>query len=116
MILLKDLLPPSPDDPIADRGNKAMLRLRLAYQNFRKARPSTEDVELILVDLAKASGYYNTTPAGTDALTQAYCEGQRSVFARMQRFINPPYSEMEDLQRAVSEEMYRDAATGREIE
>lgn len=112
---LADFCPPSADAPEADRGNKAMLRLRQAYRNLRSANVTSEDVDLILVDLAKASGYYNTTPPGVDALTLAYCEGQRSIFGRIQRFMNPPYGEVEELQRAVGAEMARDVETGREI-
>lgn len=112
---LKDFCGPTEGDPDADRGPKAMLRLRQAYSNLRSARVSSEDIDLILVDLAKASGYYNTTPPGVDALTLAYCEGQRSIFGRMQRFMNPPYGEVEELQRAVGAEMNRDIETGREI-
>jgi hypothetical protein len=112
---LRDFLPPTNEDQEADRGNAAMLRLRQAYGNLRGARVTPEDIDLILVDLAKASGYYNTTPPGVDAMTLAYCEGQRSIFGRIQRFMNPPYGEMEELQRAVGAEMVRDAETGREI-
>lgn len=114
-LTLSDLLPPTAGDMSADRGAAASLRLRQAYSNFRRASVTSEDVDLILVDLAKASGYYNTTSPDTDPMTLKYYEGMRALFGRMQRFMNPPYSEMEALQRAVVADMTRDAEAQREV-
>lgn len=97
------------------RGPEAQLTLRNAYIAFRAGHATRQQAELIITDLAKASGYYNTTPASEPDHVLRFYEGQRDLFGRMLRFMNPTMRELEALQKAVAEEMQTDVSTAQEI-
>lgn len=105
------------DDPTAHRarGVEAQLTLRVAYKAVFTGAASREQAELVLVDLAKSSGYYNTTPVDAPDHVLRQYEGQREMFGRIMRFMEPPLSEMIALHRAVAEEQRTDVTTQTEI-
>lgn len=94
--------------PAEPRGSKAIKRLHDAYIAFVAGRPSVEDCQLIMVDLANFSGYYNTTSPNASDAALRYSEGQRSVFGRVMIMSNPALSIVDAIQRAVQEEMKTD--------
>lgn len=98
------------------RGPKAQDRIREAYAKLLGGNPTKQDIELVLVDLAKTSGYYNTTPPEASDAALRYAEGQRSVFARVLQMANPAFSEIDAIRKAVSEETLTDQQTGHELQ
>lgn len=97
------------------RGPKAQNRLREAYAAVVEGNATKEDAGLVLVDLAKASGYYNTTPPDASDGVLRYNEGARSIFARILQMSNPAFSEIDAIRKAVQEETLTDQKTGHEI-
>lgn len=88
--------------PEKDRSlPQATLRTQQAYAALGNGNPSKEDCQIILVDLALATGYYHTTPAAMPAEQVKYAEGMRAVYGRIMRFINMPLGEVQSYQRAV---------------
>ena len=99
------------------RGPKAQLGLREAYMAmFEMGNATQEQRDIVMVDLAKASGYYNTTSPDVSDGALRYAEGQRSIFARILQFMNPPISELTAMRKAVQEETLADHETGIEIQ
>lgn len=94
--------------PLNPRGPKAVRRLHEAYVNFYAGRPSVEDCQLVITDLAKFSGYYNTTSPDASDATVRFSEGQRSVFGRIMILANPSRMTVDQIQQAVEEEMKTD--------
>jgi hypothetical protein len=87
--------------PAAQRTiHAAEVRTRDAYVALVEGRPSKEDCQIILVDLALASGYYHTTHATMPAEQVKFCEGMRSVYGRIMRFANMPLDEVRAYQTA----------------
>lgn len=60
------------------------LKLAEAYRAFKDGRASKEHAQIIVADLAEASGFFKVNPPGLTADERSYQEGARSVFARMQ--------------------------------
>lgn len=70
------------------RPNEAELRLAAAYKSvFEK---QSEQVEIVLADLAAHTGFYLVDPPGADlSLYQAgYNAGQRAAFGRLFQFLS----------------------------
>lgn len=95
------------------RSSAAELRIAEAYAAVFSGRGSTEDAELVLVDLAKFTGYYNTTSPEVPGDALRYYEGQRAVMGRILALKAPPDIELEALRKAVREEQIADNHTGR---
>lgn len=94
------------------RGVLAQQKLREAYANVFSGNASREEADIVLVDLARTSGYYNTTSPQTPADELKYYEGQRSVFGRIYQMINPTPRFMAELAKSVAAEMAVDAVNG----
>lgn len=93
---LLDLLPKD-----APKIEAATLRTQAAYKRFAEGNPTAEDCQIIMVDLAFASGYYNTTHPAMPAEQVKYAEGMRAVYGRIMRFVNMPLDEIAKYQDAV---------------
>lgn len=89
--------------PERSRNIQAAVDERLvgAYKAFLAGHPSAEDCEIILVDLAQISGYYDTTLVDAPADQVKYVEGGRNVFSRILRCANAPFTEVQALHQAV---------------
>lgn len=74
----------------ADRADPAKvdLRLRQAYMAFAAGRAGMEDAEIILVDLAKVTGYHMASAEDVSPNTLLFREGARSVYAHISAMIN----------------------------
>lgn len=66
------------------------VRVKEAYKAFVDGRASRDDADLIMLDLAKVSGYYHVTPPGTSSDDVQRAEGARSVYARIVYMLNMP--------------------------
>ena len=87
-----------------DSTLQADVRLISAYKAFVAGRPSAEDCEIILVDLASFSGYYNTASPDLPALELKQTEGMRAAIGRIFRMADTPMTELRLLQQAVLRE------------
>lgn len=103
------------DGPKGPRGIHAQQRIRAAYAALFDGRGSKEDADLVFVDLAKFSGYLNTTPPTATDSELRYYEGQRSLFGRIMMFLNPAPTFLHALARTVAEEQHMDGLAAREI-
>jgi hypothetical protein len=95
------------------RSSTAELRLMQAYEALFGGRGSPEDAGLVLVDLAKFTGYYNTSSPDVSGDALRYYEGQRSVMGRILALKTAPDIELEAIRQAVREEQIVDGHTGR---
>lgn len=98
--------------PERSRSATGQQRIREAYVAVFEGRGSREDADIVYVDLAKHSGYLNTTPPELPAMELKYAEGQRSVFGRIIGFINPAPAGIRALVQAVQEEQLHDRDYG----
>ncbi len=105
----------SPYKPGLKRGFNATKDTVQAYRAVFGGHGSKEETELVLADLANFSGFYQvTTPAdGPEAVR--YSEGQRSVFARILRFMRMSSAELAALEAAARAERLTDENEGRSI-
>lgn len=85
-------------DPGHRRGPASEERLIEAYQQVFGT--SGEDLDLVLGDLAEASGYYFVTPDDATALQMARSEGARKVFARILSLTRVSPNQLEALREA----------------
>lgn len=99
MITLSQLLP-----GVDPNGSAAELRLAQAYGAFARGKPSPEDCDLILVDLAMVSGYFSVPEPGIDNETLQHDGGARRVYGRIVRMVNMTPNELSGLIQAVVEE------------
>lgn len=66
------------------RKLEAAARLTKAYQEVFHGRPSREDQQLVLADLAAESGFYRVSPAATYSSEQLWQqEGSRLLYGRI---------------------------------
>lgn len=79
-------------------------RLKLAHAYRELFDPKGEAAQLVLADLAEASGFFKITPADAtpDQLRQA--EGRRELFARITGHLNLSQQRWDELERVASEE------------
>lgn len=78
----------------------AKAKLVAAYQNLFTGKGSREDAEIVLVDLAHATGYFNT-PGTLDHAELAADVGRREVMGRIISHAKLPPPIVEELLEAV---------------
>lgn len=80
----------------------AELRLATAYQRVFLGNPTNDDQNLVLVDLANATGFYRVTPPGPTQTRDdiVFNEGMRAAFGRIFRFLNMTDQERDSLAAA----------------
>ena len=86
------------------RGAASEHRLAGAYQAVFSGNGSPDDADLVLVDLARESGYFDTTPAGIDDAVLQHQAGSRFLFGRIVRHLAMPPKELSALTQRVIEE------------
>lgn len=86
-------------DPATREG-----RLASAYKALVQGNAGRDDVEMVLVDLAIVSGYYNVTVPGTSNGDVQRAEGARSVYARIVYMASLPEEIMAAYMRALTAE------------
>ncbi len=86
------------------RGANALVKVTAAYRAVFTGNGGKMDAEVVKVDLAEYTGFY--TVAGLDVPNdqRAYYDGQRSVFARIFRFLKMTESEIAELEAAARHE------------
>lgn len=85
-------------------GPAATARLFEAWQSLSKGSGSREDFEIVLADLAAASGYFDITPSGVSGDTLRHNEGRREVFARISFLLGLKGDALAALMEAASHE------------
>lgn len=65
------------------RKYEASVRLTQAYQQVFAGKPSQQDQELVLADLANVSGFYRTSPHGFSSEQLWQMDGARRVYGRI---------------------------------
>ena len=99
MISIGQLFPKSP------RGIQAEVRLQSAYQAFAAGSANKQDAELILVDLALVSGYFEVQEPGVSNEALQNMAGARRVYGRIVRMVSMPEKELAALITAAANEL-----------
>lgn len=63
------------------RSTDAQIKMIAAYKGVFGGTATKEEAEIVLVDILKATGYYNTTPEGATSMALHEAEGARRVGA-----------------------------------
>jgi len=79
----------------------AEARLVSAYHAFMDGAASKEDAELILVDLARESGYFDVLPDDATSEQALQHNGRRRVFSRIMYVLDLPMSRVHELNEAL---------------
>lgn len=82
------------------RRAAANLRLAGAYKATFGGNATQEDIEIVLTDLAEATGFYRVSPAGTSAEARAFADGRRDVMSRILNLVNLPSEKLTALHNA----------------
>lgn len=88
----------------APHGPAATARLVEAWHSLSKGSGTVEDFEIVLVDLAAASGYFDITPSGVSSDTLRHNEGRRELFARISFLLGLKGDALAALMEAASHE------------
>ncbi|MFA7602555.1 MAG: hypothetical protein WCY29_06060 [Novosphingobium sp.] len=95
------------------RGPEARnVRISEAWRNFQRGAASREDADIILADLAKQSEYFLIADPAADGAALLRREGKREMMARILFLLDLPFSYMDELRRAASDEMQLDLMEG----
>lgn len=84
---------------------KEEARLAEAWASIMKGRGSPEDAELVMQDLADASGYFYLSPPGSSADELQRREGAREVYARILFLLDLPMSYIGELRRVALDQL-----------
>lgn len=94
--------------PALSRGARARRELAEAYQWLAKQPQG----QLIIADLANASGFYRVNAEGVSPDDRAFSDGKRAVFGRVFRFLSLNDEEKQALAVAARLEALADATEG----
>ncbi len=86
------------------RGSAAKLDLSDAMHAVFRGKPSESQRDMVLVDLADFSGFYQVLGPGVSPDERAFREGARSVFGRILSHLNMTPDEREALEQATRHE------------
>lgn len=70
---------------------------------------STEDKQVVLADLANASGFYRVSGPGMSAEDRAFADGMRATYARVHLFLKMTPDEVGHLEEAARQEAIIDS-------
>lgn len=99
MYTIHDLLP-------ADRAadpNAIEARVRMAYVALSEGRGSQADFDIVLIDLAQTSGYFEMPPPTASAGELHDHNGARRVFGRILYVLGTPKGMLEEMATALQE-------------
>lgn len=88
----------------APRSAAAQKRLLEAYKATFEGTGGKEDAEVVLVDLARASGFFEFAGADVSEGERAYNDGARSVYGHIMTKLTVPHSTLNSITEAVVRE------------
>lgn len=80
------------------------LALSEAYQAVFAGNATKDEADIVLIDLALQSGFFQVDGPGVSADQRAYSSGQRSVYAVIHGHLSKGPREMQELHSAVRQE------------
>ena len=86
------------------RTSKAQRMLQQSYEHLFEGNGTPDEAEIVLSDLARHSGYYNTAEPTVTPNELLYREGKRALFGRILQFLNLPDEARDQLNAAVMRE------------
>jgi hypothetical protein len=100
--------------PRNPRGPRAHTFLVGAYRRVLVSGGTStdEDKQIVLADLANASGFYRVSGPGLTAEDRAFADGMRSVYARVHVFLRMTDQEIRNLEEAARQEAIIDSEPG----
>lgn len=78
--------------------------LSRAYQEVFRGSPDRNQQQMVLADLAAATGFYRVSPASANSTELAYREGQRAAFAHIFGHLSLSPDDMGALENAARHE------------
>lgn len=97
------------------RGPTATKRLKDAYQALFTGHGGASDARLVLTDLARVSGFFMVSQAGTSSTELHENEGSRRVYARIHGILQMTPAERGWLEQAVRAENFASIEEQKEI-
>ena len=94
------------------RGSVSRRRLQAAYDAVFNPDNRSEDVEIVLADLANYAGFYRVMDFGVSGEDRAHADGRRAVFGRIHKFLRLSPKEREGLEIAARDEARTDSQEG----
>jgi hypothetical protein len=86
------------------RGAQSEHQLSLCYARVFSATATQDDCQIVLADLANASGFFQVSGPTVSEPERAFADGKRAVMARVMRYVNmPPQMRMQLEQAALME-------------
>lgn len=100
--------------PRNPRGPAAHVFLIGAYRRVlvRGGIATDEDKQIVLADMANASGFYRVSGAGISATDRAFADGMRATYARVHLFLKMTPEEVGHLEEAARQEAMIDSEPG----
>ena len=96
-----------------ERGAEALNTLREAYLSvFVNNNADKNQMEMVLVDIMKVSGYHTVAAADASDGTLRELNGSRRVGGYIMQMLNYPRKKLDALERAIEAESYVDALNG----
>ena len=87
------------------RSLEAEKRLTDAYREVFMGKPSKDDKQLVLTDLAAESGFMAVMPANVSSDELRYQEGKRALFGRVFGYLSLSPSDLQELGNAARREI-----------
>ncbi len=101
MITLRDLFPPSDEGWTDEQVVQMQRRLANAYRATFTGNGTSEDADLVLVDLARFTRYLDTTSIDAPADVAKALDQRRAVFVRIAEAVIMSGGNLDGLHRAV---------------
>ncbi len=96
------------------RGAQARQALAEAYLDVFVPRRTASEAQkqMVLADLANASGFYRVSGPEMSGETRAFMDGMRAVYGRVFRFLHLSEQEVRELEEAARQEAIADSEQG----
>lgn len=94
------------------RSPSAAADLTNAYRALFTGHGGEREAQIVLADLANASGFYRVNGPEFSAEARAFADGERSVYGRIFRFLRMSDAEVRQLEEAARAEAIADAQEG----
>ena len=86
------------------RGAQSENELSLCYARVFSATGTQADCQIVLADLANASGFFQVSGPTVSDTQRAFADGKRAMMSRIMRYVNmPPQMRMQLEQAAMME-------------
>ena len=90
------------------RGAQSELALSGSYARVFGGTPTVDDCQIVLADLANASGFFQVSGPTVSEAERAFADGKRAVMSRILKYTNMPAAMRQQLEQAAYMEAQAD--------